>query len=459
MADQQWFAAVSGDENPLHMDPAWAAKTFPGKPVVHGMHAVLWSLDAHLRDHPAALIGVRAMFMKPILLGDVVELDTSRGEGLRLLVRDEPMAVIYLSAPVPQGAAPTAEPHSPSRPPQDRAILTLTGVVDAIGLPDAGEELSGRFPALAATIGAQSLLGLAGVSTVVGMECPGLHSVLSEVSAVLTHDAPAFALAFEARKHDAGFSRVEIRFQGYGLAGVVAAFTGRPDEPAAADEAIRTLVRPGEFEGAQPLIIGASSGLGAVTARILAAGGAEPILGWRGSSTSVDATAAAVAALGGRNRLAPFDVTEPEVGATALAEAGWRGREVYYFASPRIFRRRIEAYQAGDLRDFLAAYVDGFYETVRALLKGRDGAPLRVLYPSSTALDESAPDLFEYRLAKAAGEQLCARLQTKYRSLSIVSVRLPRIATRQTRTAMRVKAERAEEVMAPIIRQVQGEKA
>jgi hypothetical protein len=39
---------------------------------------------------------------------------------------------------------------------------------------------------------------------------------------------------------------------------------------------------------------------------------------------------------------------------------------------PRIFRRRIEPYQADDLRDFLNVFVDGFYETVRGLLEIRE---------------------------------------------------------------------------------------
>jgi len=36
-ADVAAFAQVTGDKNPVHLDPAYAAKTFFKKPIMHGM--------------------------------------------------------------------------------------------------------------------------------------------------------------------------------------------------------------------------------------------------------------------------------------------------------------------------------------------------------------------------------------------------------------------------------------
>jgi len=46
MADQVAFAAASGDANPMHMDELAARRTQAGAPVVHGVQALLWALDA-----------------------------------------------------------------------------------------------------------------------------------------------------------------------------------------------------------------------------------------------------------------------------------------------------------------------------------------------------------------------------------------------------------------------------
>ena len=47
------FAAVSGDRNPVHVDAVLARRTQAGAPVVHGVHLVLWGLDALARAEPA----------------------------------------------------------------------------------------------------------------------------------------------------------------------------------------------------------------------------------------------------------------------------------------------------------------------------------------------------------------------------------------------------------------------
>ena len=43
--DQLFFARLSGDFNPIHMDPLTARRTNASATVVHGIHAVLWALD------------------------------------------------------------------------------------------------------------------------------------------------------------------------------------------------------------------------------------------------------------------------------------------------------------------------------------------------------------------------------------------------------------------------------
>src|SRR5262249_46186833 len=236
--------------------------------------------------------------------------------------------------------------------------------------------------------------------------------------------------------------------------GTVAAFAGEPDPPPPDDAATRALAAQADFAGQTPLIIGATGGLGAATARLLAAGGARPVLGYR-DETSAAAALETVQQVGGCE-LAPFDATASAEGLKALAAMGWRGGEVYYFASPRIFRRRIEPYQAEDLCDYLSVFVNGFYETVRGLLEIRAGEPLTVFYPSTAALAEPTPDLFEYRTAKLARVEQCKQLARKCRRLTIMSARPPRIVTRQTRTFVKVRAEMPEAVLFSFVRQVQA---
>src|SRR5579864_5047047 len=98
VADQQWFSLVTGDSNPLHVDPVWASTNFPGAPVVHGLHALLWGLDRHFTVHQSMQVGfIHATFLKPILIEDEVHAESAAdGSVLRLLVRGEPTIVVFL---------------------------------------------------------------------------------------------------------------------------------------------------------------------------------------------------------------------------------------------------------------------------------------------------------------------------------------------------------------------------
>ncbi|MFI5178552.1 MAG: MaoC family dehydratase, partial [Vicinamibacterales bacterium] len=76
-ADQQAFARLSGDFNPVHVDPAFARHAFPGQPIVHGMHLVLRALDVYFRRTRKAAGSFRlsARFLKPAFLLEPIAVD------------------------------------------------------------------------------------------------------------------------------------------------------------------------------------------------------------------------------------------------------------------------------------------------------------------------------------------------------------------------------------------------
>lgn len=77
------FAAVSGDDNPIHVDPAFSARTRFGRTVSHGMliYARLWAMArlAHPGAQPASQL---MMFPNPAYAGETLILrvrPTARG--------------------------------------------------------------------------------------------------------------------------------------------------------------------------------------------------------------------------------------------------------------------------------------------------------------------------------------------------------------------------------------------
>lgn len=451
-ADQQAFAAVSGDFNPLHMDPAWAATVFPGEVVVHGAHVALWGCDAYFAKNPVRkLRGLKVAFDKPILLNEDVTAGTEElADGVRIAfyVRGVKLmtATLRFSDGSMNSLPPPLNPEAPRL--MARHMSDVNGLSGVVTLSHAARGLAQMFPAFTSASSAAAPVGIAALSSLVGMECPGLHGLFSSFDVELT--GAAGALSYKVIKADNRFNRVEMEVSGYALAGKVAAFlTAGP----AAEKPAATAVEPSEFKHQQPLVIGASSGLGRATTLILAAGGAEPIGTYRASRAAIEALTAEI---GGKFVALPYDTRAPGALVAELAARGWDGAEVYFFATPRIFRRRLEARDPALLQEFTAIYVDGFNNLVRALVKTFPDRAFRVFYPSSILAAAPKTESVEYAEAKRAGEQLCAALQVEFPHLKIHAERLPGINTRQTVTITPATTLPAEEVMLPLIRALQA---
>ena len=73
--DLQMFAAVSGDVNPLHLDPEFAASTPFGERIAHGMlsGAFISAALAMVLPGPGTIyLGQELRFRKPVHIGDIV---------------------------------------------------------------------------------------------------------------------------------------------------------------------------------------------------------------------------------------------------------------------------------------------------------------------------------------------------------------------------------------------------
>src|ERR1700723_1360603 len=73
MACQRSFAELSGDRNPVHVDPLTAPRSLLGGVAVHGIHRLLWARDelAAGRDL-RGFARLRMQFERGVVVGDPV---------------------------------------------------------------------------------------------------------------------------------------------------------------------------------------------------------------------------------------------------------------------------------------------------------------------------------------------------------------------------------------------------
>ena len=102
------FARLSGDTNPIHVDPVYAATTSFGSPIVPGMFMgalISGALATHLPGPGTIYLAQSLQFHRPVFVGGVVELE------LRVIsVRsDKPIATIATHVRTKSGDALSGE--------------------------------------------------------------------------------------------------------------------------------------------------------------------------------------------------------------------------------------------------------------------------------------------------------------------------------------------------------------
>jgi acyl dehydratase/NADP-dependent 3-hydroxy acid dehydrogenase YdfG len=465
MADQLAFAALSGDYNPMHVDALAARRTQAGAPVVHGMHALLWALD---RLAAAELIGprlceIRAQFRKFTYLDVACDLDLTHGDadaaraelcssGLALTTIQLRNGERQVSAEADTAEFAASAVTSASTAPRALALQDLAGLHGWTTAPGAAEDFESAFPLLTRAIGTQRVSALAALSRLVGMVCPGLHSIFAGVTVDLVHSTSQRAgVGFDVTRINQQFRMIGMNVRGGGLSGTVTAFMRWPPVEAPSMEAVSAAVAADSFAGAVALVIGGSRGLGAVTAKAIAAGGGKVVITYAKGRDDAAKLAAEINVACGPGVCTALAYESSSDAVSQLSALPEDVNQLYYFATPPIFARTSDDFSPEKFRQFRSVYVDGFQDVCRFVRMRSRAATLAAFYPSSVAVEEVPSGLAEYAKAKAEGERLCAAMMGQIAGLKIVVGRLPRVLTDQTATIAQVENADPLTAMLPFI--------
>jgi len=451
--DVLWFAQASGDWNPIHVDVVKARRTIAGNVVVHGMYSLLWALESHLAADGHAPRRIQAFFRRLVHPGDQLEVRRETGPDetrLALVHNNEEAASILLS-----GSGRLLAADMPSQRPEKSVALdnSLEDLKQASGhlmLSADTADLDREFPLLTASLGRLPVAAILGFSRLVGMHCPGLHSLFTGLD-VTFDEQPNPDLAWTVEKQASPFAPLSMRVRGGGAVGNLSAFLRPAPVQQPAMTQVAESVTAAEFSGHRALVIGGSRGLGELTAKVLAAGGCDVVITYNAGRDDAQNVATEIAAHGGSCCCLHFDTTRPEQLAGLVT--GWSPDLLFYFATPKITRQDGNTFNAELHQAFHAIYVQ-CYEALVSQLVASAPTGLWALYPS-TVFAETPPQGFaEYATAKREGEALCHALQHRYPTFHAMIERFPRLATDQTLALIPQKAEPALPVILRAVREL-----
>jgi hypothetical protein len=445
-ADQSDFASLSGDFNPVHMDEVAARRTFFGSPVVHGVHLLCWALESwlsHGTRAAAALDHLKATFHRGVLVGETAQTSVvSEGDEFTLRIhRDQSkMATIRGKWGPPIAYSTTLPPMDHSRACREMDDAAIPQAVGSLPLCYCGADAGRLFPQLCAALPPLQLAVILATTRLVGMECPGLHSLYSAMDLSFAKEATGPPLMnFRVASVD-HFGGVRLAVDGPGFRGELGAVLRPAPRAQASVRELAQMVPRGEFSEQRAVVIGGSRGLGEVAAKLLALGGADVTITYHRGEKDAEAVAAEIAAAGGRCEVAQFDCNHPAPIAFPQPP-----EYLYYFATPHISSDKTLVFSDDRFAEYCRYYVTNF---TRTLLAVAQGAPaMYVFYPSTVFLDEGAANLPEYCAAKAAGEEVCRQLARRFPAWHIYAPRLPRMATDQNNGLLPAEMEAPEIVV------------
>jgi hypothetical protein len=462
LEDQRRFAALSGDYNPLHIDPIYSRRLMFGSPVVHGVHLVLYALERLLEtcSSPRVLKHLKADFNHPLPLDKPFQIKILARENDGFEIQSAGNQCHLHGQFYPQGTAEYWSVALPDTSPpavcRELSFAEAAATKGSTPLYVNLAELQAMFPHLATLMPPAQVAEILATTRLTGMDCPGLHTIFHSLDLHFECNTETLAMRYGVCRSDERFSVLKLAVESYGLHGDLSTFF-RPapiEQPAIAEAA--KIVRPDEFQHVRALIVGGSRGLGELTAKLIAAGGGDVGITYNRGCCDAQRVANEIGLYQGKCRCFTIDVTHPAAPCWRELLRDWLPTHLFYFATPHIGSARPnELFSFEHYATFSEYYLAGFCRILDSL-GSFVSSGLKIFYPSTTLIDTPENGQEEYIAAKSAGELLCRYCADRSPRLKFHIPRLPRMRTDQTAGIRPRRTADALQVMLDEIRRLEA---
>jgi len=420
------FAILSGDYNPLHIDEEFSRRSQFGVPVVHGMHLLLLALEKSTLTGLVQIRNLQIEFRSAVKVDELFSIRMkNEGEVKTFTVFTEDRVCArfkILTEPIDNQVK--VEDASLQKEPCSESFSVETDIGISGTFRDCFDKslFHESFPRISQCMNHADIALLLAITRTIGMKCPGKQALFRSLNWQRVDEINQAAGRFVAKSIDRRFRMVTVKFDYRDVSSTAQVMVRREAVTQHGSDRILDLVNANEFEGVSAIVIGGSRGLGELTTRILALGGAKVLFTYYKGHTDSHTLQLD---LGEKVECVQFDAHKPSEHSLNLMK-NFMPNRLFYFATPPIVRKSTPTWSDSVYKEFKDVYVDCFSTLISHLnVEG-------TFYPSSTFLDSNEDGFTEYVQAKLEGEARCEELRKKYPKNRILTVRLPPLITDQT---------------------------
>ncbi len=464
----QGFTVFSGDYNPLHVDPVYARRLQFGRTVIHGVHHLLRACDEVVSQinglNCLEIKRLNATFPNPASIGQKIKYEATLTDEdetgvIEVLAYCNEKTILSLRLHFIKAAQ--SEPGNEVQnglPPQEEPILQDFPPRHSQGVCDLFLDralYADLFPNLTTVFVPLQMAQIIACTRIVGMKCPGMHSIFSRINLDFTVDNYiSKTIQYDEEYKDKRVKIIKIGVKSFAMQGVLDTFF-RPipvAQPNYKEIALRVLAD--EFSDHRALVIGGSRGVGETTAKILAAGGAKVAITYNNGLLEAQKVKDDINSSSGRGacQIIKLDACNILKQPAFYFENKYLPTHIYFFASPFIQANRSPYWNSELYQNFCRFYVQACHEIITLYAKAAKKEEFSFFYPSTIYIEEPENGFTEYAVAKAAGEALGKQLQRQYANMRFFAPRLIRMATDQTTSIIPVKSESTFDVMYKVLK-------
>lgn len=432
ISDQLIFSKFSGDYNPMHIDEIKSRRFLYGRPVVHGINLVLSIIEswAIINKKNFIFSSIKASFQSPVFLDQDIFVQYKKDSITRyfeLISNNNICVKLFFKLESSNKDNDTNIDLINDFPseinPKKNDFKSISNMENELNFYLQEICFNKLFPNLKKHSNWFQISTLLTSTRIVGMDCPGLNSIFSGFN--FNYNFQNKKTIYKVNRVNR-FGMVSININGR-LQGTIDAFIRPSHIIQLSYKKIKEYVKIDEFKNQSALIIGGSRGIGEVTAKILAAGGANVLITYNKGKNDAEKVVSDINSHGGVAAMLHYDINVNE--EIQFLKLNFEPTDLYYFATPSILPGKVGDFSNELYSTYSLFYLSTFHKLISFWSKK---GVFKYFYPSSVYVNEMPDNMLEYSLSKLSSENMCDREMKNNNEIKIYKPRLPRLETDQT---------------------------